>query len=63
MKRIITKSKFEDLLLIKPPLALQEQFAQVVRRTERLRGQQREAARQADHLFQTLLARAFRGEV
>ena len=46
-----------------PPLALQEQFAAVVRRTERLRGQQREAARQAEHLFQTLLARAFRGEV
>ena len=63
MKRIITKSKFEDLLLIKPPLPLQEQFAEVARRTERLRGQQREAARQAEHLFQTLLARAFRGEV
>ena len=52
-----------DLRLILPPLPLQEQFAQVVRRTERLRGQQREAARQAEHLFQALLAQAFRGEV
>lgn len=50
-----------ELLCPLPPMTLQEQFAQVVRRTERLRGQQREAARQAEHLFQTLLFRAFRG--
>ena len=52
----------KDLAVPTPPLPLQEQFAQVVRRTERLRAQQREAARQAEHLFQTLLHRAFRGE-
>ena len=46
-----------------PPLPLQQQFAQIVGRVERLRAQQREAARQAEHLFQTLLHRAFRGEV
>jgi len=46
-----------------PPLTLQEQFAQIVRRMERLSAQQREAERQAEHLFQTLLHRAFRGEV
>ena len=62
MKRIITKSKFENLLLIKPPLALQEKFARIVRQFERLRAQQREAERQAEHLFQTLLHRAFSGE-
>lgn len=42
-----------------PPLKLQKKFAEVVRRVERLRAQQREAARQAEHLFQTLLHRAF----
>jgi len=63
MKRIITKSKFEKLLLIKPPLPLQQKFAHIVRKCERLRAQQREAERQAEHLFQTLLHRAFRGDL
>jgi len=46
-----------------PPLPLQQQFAHVVHRFERLRAQQREAERQAEHLFQALLEGAFRGEV
>ncbi|HKQ03733.1 MAG TPA: restriction endonuclease subunit S [Blastocatellia bacterium] len=46
-----------------PPITLQEQFANIVYQFERLRAQQREAERQADHLFQTLLYRAFRGEL
>ena len=63
MKRIITKSKFENLVLIKPPLPLQQEFAHITHKFERLRAQQREAERQAEHLFQTLLHRAFRGEL
>jgi type I restriction enzyme, S subunit len=46
-----------------PPLTLQEQYDYIVRRFERLRAQQLEAARQAEHLFQTLLHKAFRGEL
>ena len=46
-----------------PPLCLQEKFTQVVQRFERLRAQQRKAERQAEHLFQTVLHRAFRGEL
>jgi type I restriction enzyme S subunit len=46
-----------------PPLPLQEQFAHVVHKFERLRTQQCEAERQAEHLFQALLHRAFRREV
>jgi len=46
-----------------PPLPLQQQFAHIVHQFERLRAQQREAERQAEHLFQTLLHRAFRGEL
>lgn len=45
-----------------PPLNRQRQFVDAVRNTERLREQQREALRQAEHLFQTLLHGAFRGE-
>ncbi|MBI3528301.1 MAG: restriction endonuclease subunit S [Betaproteobacteria bacterium] len=42
-----------------PPLSLQQQFAGVLRKYEQLRSNQREALRQADHLFQSLLHRAF----
>ena len=36
---------------------------EIVQRLECLQAQQREAERQAEHLFQTLLYRAFRGEL
>lgn len=42
-----------------PPLVLQQRFADLVRGHERLRAAQREALRQAEHLFQSLLHRAF----
>jgi type I restriction enzyme S subunit len=61
MKRMITKGKLEQLGLIKPPLDLQQKFATVISRVERLRAVQREAVRQADHLFDSLLHRAFSG--
>jgi len=44
-----------------PDTALQEKFAQVVKSYERLRSQQRESLRQAEHLFQSLLKSAFEG--
>lgn len=59
MKRMITKGKLEELLFFKPPLQLQQKFATLVARHERLRATQREALRQAEHLFQTLLHQAF----
>jgi type I restriction enzyme S subunit len=61
MKRMITKGKLEQLVLIKPPLTLQQKFAALVERAERLRAVQREALRQAEHLFASLLNRAFSG--
>lgn len=42
-----------------PPLPLQTRFAELVQRRERLRAVQRESLRQAEHLFQSLLHRAF----
>lgn len=42
-----------------PPLPLQTRFAELVERHERLRSVQRESLRQAEHLFQSLLHRAF----
>ena len=44
-----------------PPLPLQQKFAALVDRVERLRAAQREALRQAEHFFASLLHRAFSG--
>jgi type I restriction enzyme S subunit len=46
-----------------PPISLQEQFTRVAYKHKRIRNQRREALRQAEHLFQTLLHRAFAGEL
>ena len=59
----IGQEGIEELLCPIPPLPLQEKFAQIVQKHDRFRTQQREAERQAEHLFQTLLHRAFRGEL
>jgi type I restriction enzyme, S subunit len=59
MKRMITKGKLENLVLIKPPLPLQRKFAALVERVERLRAVHREASRQAEHVFASLLHHAF----
>ena len=48
-----------DVALPLPSLGLQQRYAALVDRHERLRATQREALRQADHLFQALLHRAF----
>jgi type I restriction enzyme, S subunit len=53
----LTAAKLSALPIILPPLPLQQKFADIVRRIERLRVEQREA----EHLFQTLLHRAFNG--
>jgi type I restriction enzyme S subunit len=44
-----------------PPLRLQLKFVDLVKRVEGLRGVQREALRQAEHLFASLLDRTFSG--
>jgi type I restriction enzyme S subunit len=53
----------KELVVPLPPLPLQQKFTQIVHQYERLRAQQREAVRQAEHLFQALLQRAFAGGV
>jgi type I restriction enzyme S subunit len=45
------------------PLSTQQYFDAIVAAHARLRAQHRESLRQAEHLFQTLLARAFTGDL
>ena len=59
----LNQDNLDKILIQIPPRSLQEEFAQIVQRFERLRVQQREADRQTEHLFQTVLHRAFRGEL
>ncbi len=63
MKRIITKSKFENLVLIKPPLNLQQKFANLVQKVEKLKEKQRGSERELNNLFNSLMQSAFRGEI
>ncbi len=53
----------KELVIPVPPLPIQERFSRIVQRSEQLQAQQWEAERQAEHLFQTLLHRAFQGEL
>jgi type I restriction enzyme, S subunit len=55
----INLKELKEFKIPVPPLPLQEQFAALVARHERLRTVQRESLRQAEHLFQTLLHQAF----
>jgi type I restriction enzyme S subunit len=55
----VSPTLLKEFPVVIPPLALQQKFAGIVRQVERLRSQQREAARQAEELFQALLHQAF----
>jgi type I restriction enzyme S subunit len=54
-------ANLKDKVVVVPPLPLQHKFAALVERVERLRAAQRESLRQAEHLFASLLHRAFSG--
>ena len=55
----LTLPMLQELLVPDISKGEQQKFVAIVRRFEGMRAQQREAERQAEHLFQTLLDRAF----
>ncbi|HXG88454.1 MAG TPA: restriction endonuclease subunit S [Vicinamibacterales bacterium] len=57
----ISPTLLKEFPVYVPPLPIQEKFAALVERVERLRGVQWEASRQAEHLFASLLHSAFNG--
>lgn len=59
----LTLPMLRELPIPNISLESQKKFARIVRSFKRLRAQQREAERQAEHLFQTLLHHAFTGEI
>lgn len=58
----VSMGELAQLPIPLPPLSHQLKFAALVERVESLRAVQREALRQAEHLFQALLREAFRTE-
>lgn len=58
----ISPTLLKEFPMLIPPLFMQRGYQEVVDKHKRLRRQQREALRQAEHLFQTLLHGAFLGE-
>lgn len=63
MTGIISKSGLEAIPAIQPPLALQEQFADSVEEMRAFDAHQSASSRRLDQLFQSMVHRAFGGEL
>ncbi len=63
MKGMVSKSRFEQVQLISPPLPLQQAFARRVEAIETLKAAHRASLAKLDALFASLQHRAFRGEL
>jgi type I restriction enzyme S subunit len=63
VRTFLSLTKLKTIKIPLPPPSMQKKFAQIAEKHKRLLYQQREAERQAEHLFQTLLHKAFQGEL
>lgn len=63
MKRMLTKGEFEKILMILPPLELQNQFAERVAVIEEQKAIAQKSLEQSESLFNSLLQKAFKGEL
>ena len=55
----ITTDQIKEWLIPTPPFTIQEHFASIVSRFQHKREAEREALRQSEHLFQSVLHQAF----
>lgn len=53
----------KDIVIPLPPIGVQNEFAALVEKVEGLREKQRESKQQLENLFNSLMQRAFRGEL
>jgi len=63
MKKILTKGEFEKIKMIKPPLELQNEFANIVEKTETLKFQYQSSLQELENLYHSLSQQAFKGEL
>lgn len=60
---IINLDIIKKLDFIIPPVSLQQKFANIVQKAEKLKGKQHESEKELDNLFNSLMQRAFRGDL
>jgi type I restriction enzyme S subunit len=63
MKGIITKGKFEKMMFINPPIALQNEFADKIALIEQQKALAKQELQESEDLFNCLLQQAFKGEL
>jgi type I restriction enzyme S subunit len=60
---IVNIGILKALPFITPPLTLQQQFAEIVNKTEALKEKQKQSEQELENLFQSLMQKAFKGEL
>lgn len=58
-REALTKSNLEDLVIITPPLQLQQQFASIIEKIEKHKAKVKEALKKSEDLFQRLMQDMF----
>ena len=58
-REALTKSNLEDLIIITPPLELQQQFASIIGKIEEQKAKVKEALKESEDLFQRLMQDMF----
>jgi type I restriction enzyme S subunit len=59
----ISQKKFVDTDFPVPPMELQNQFAEIVKKVETLKTHQKQSKQEIDNLFNALMQKAFKGEL
>lgn len=59
----VTDSQIKDIKIPIPPLSLQQQFTEIVNKTEVLKEKQKQSEQELENLFQSLMQKAFKGEL
>jgi type I restriction enzyme S subunit len=60
---VFNTTNLRKLKILVPPLSLQQQFAEIVNKTEALKEKQKESEKELDNLFNSLMQKAFKGEL
>ena len=56
-------SEIKSIKFPNPPIAIQQQFAELVQKTEALKEKQKQSEIELENLFNTLMHKAFKGEL
>lgn len=63
MKKIITKGEFQNIKFIKPPLDLQNKFAEIASKIQAIKTKENEKLKALEELHGSLMQKAFQGKI